>query len=156
MKRMNVTSLALAAGCMIALAVPAAQAQSYDRSGGNPALNDAESAKYDRMVQTSPGFRQARMRKECGPITDPQLRQDCIASFAQYEPSTGSRGRTMARGTTATGDFYTGSSTNPGMTDYDQSTLQGSNWGGLGTTPNNPGPRPSGSGGGNIGNGAGR
>ena len=156
MKRMNVTSLALAAGCMIALAVPAAQAQSYDRSGGNPALNNAESAKYDRMVQTSPGFRQARMRKECGPITDPQLRQDCIASFAQYEPSTGSRGRTMARGTTATGDFYTGSSTNPGMTTYDQSTPHGSNWGGLGTTPNNPGPRPSGSGGGNIGNGAGR
>jgi len=156
MKRMNVTSLALAAGCMIALAVPAAQAQSYDRSGGNPALNNAESAKYDRMVQTSPGFRQARMRKECGPITDPQLRQDCIASFAQYEPSTGSRGRTMARETTATGDFYTGSRTNPGMTDYDQSTPQGSNWGGLGTTPNNPGPRPSGSGGGNIGNGAGR
>jgi len=156
MKRMNVTSLALAAGCMIALAVPAAQAQSYDRSGGNPALNNAESAKSERMVQTSPAFRQARMRKECGPITDPQLRQDCIASFAQYEPSTGSRGRTMARGTTATGDFYTGSSTNPGMTDYDQSTPQGSNWGGLGMTPNNPGPRPSGSGGGAISNGAGR
>ena len=140
MKRMNVTSLALAAGCMIALAVPAAQAQSYDRSGGNPALNNAESAKYDRMVQTSPGFRQARMRKECGPITDPQLRQDCMASFAQYEPSTGSRGRTMARGTTATGDFYTGSSTNPGMTNYDQSTQSGSDWGGLGTTPTTPGP----------------
>ena len=156
MKRMNVTSLALAAGCMIALAVPAAQSQSYDRSGGNPALNNAESAKYDRMVQTSPGFRQARMRKECGPITDPQLRQECMASFAQYEPSTGSRSRTMARGTTSSGDFYTGSSTNPGMTDYNQTTSNGESWGGLGTTPNNPGPRPSGSGGGAIGNGAGR
>jgi len=156
MKRMNVTSLALAAGCMIALAVPAAQAQSYDRSGGNPALNNAESAKYDRMVETSPGFRQARMRKECGPITDPELRQSCMASFAQYEPSTGSRGRTMARGAPSNGDFYTGSSTNPGMTNYNQSTHSGSDWGGLGTTPNNPGPRPSGSGGGSIGNGAGR
>jgi len=123
MKRTNVTSLALAAGCMIALAVPAAQAQTYNRSGGNPALNNAESAKYDRIVETSPGFRQARMRKECGPITDPQLRENCFASFAQYEPSTGSRGRTMARGTTATGDFYTGSSTNPGMTNY------GAGWG---------------------------
>ena len=81
MKRTNMTSLALAAGCMIALAVPAAQAQSYDRSGGNPALNNAESARYDRMLETSPGFRQARMRRECGPITDPQLRQSCEASF---------------------------------------------------------------------------
>jgi len=161
MKRMNVTSLALAAGCVIALAVPAAQAQSYDRSSGNPALNNAESAKYDRMLETSPGFRQARMRKECAPISDPQLRQNCFASFAQYEPSTGSRSRTMARGTTFSGDFYTGSSTNPGMTNpgitnYDQSTHYGSEWGGLGTTPNNPGPRPSGSGGGSTDNGAGR
>ncbi len=156
MKRMNVTSLALAAGCVIALAIPAAQAQSYDRSGGNPALNNAESARYDRMLETSPGFRQARMRRECGPITDPQLRENCFASFAQYEPSTGSRNRTMARGTPSSGDFYTGSSTNPGMTNYDQSTQSGSDWGGLGTTPTTPGPRPSGSGGGAIGNGAGR
>ena len=86
MTRLNVTSLALAAGCAIGLAVPAAQAQSYDRSGGNPALNNAESAKYDQMVRTSPGFRQARMRKECGPINDPQLRDQCLASFQQYEP----------------------------------------------------------------------
>ena len=161
MKRTNVTGLALAAGCIIALSIPAAQAQSYDRSGGNPALNNAESARYDRMVETSPGFRQARMRRECGPITDPQLRENCLASFAQYEPSTGPRGRTMARRAPSTGDFYTGSSTSPGMTSpgmtgYDQNTHYGSDWGGLGTTPNNPGPRPSGSGGGGIGNGAGR
>src|SRR4051812_27265888 len=88
--------------CTIALAMPAAQAQTYNDWGGNPARNNAESAKYDHMVQTSPGFRQARMRKECGPITDPQLRESCVASFAQYEPSTGSRGRTIARGTTTT------------------------------------------------------
>ena len=154
MKRLNMTSLALVAGCAIALAVPAAQAQSYNRSGGNPALNNAESARYDRMLEISPGFRQARMRRECGPITDPQLRENCFASFAQYEPSTGSRGRTMARGTPSSGDFYAGSSTNPGMTNYGQSTQSGSDWGGLGTTPTTP--RPSGSGGGAIGNGAGR
>jgi hypothetical protein len=29
----------------------------------------------------------ARIRKECGPITDPQLRQQCLDSFAEYEPS---------------------------------------------------------------------
>src|SRR3954447_24824581 len=122
MKRMNVTSLALAAGCVIALAIPAAQAQSYDRSGGNPALNNAESARYDRMLEISPGFRLARMRRECGPITDPQLRENCFASFAQYEPSTGSRGRTMARGTPSRRDFYSGRSPNPRMANYGQST----------------------------------
>ncbi len=26
------------------------------------------------------------MRKECGPITDPQLHQGCLDSFAQYSP----------------------------------------------------------------------
>jgi hypothetical protein len=31
------------------------------------------------------------MWRECHPITDPQLRQDCIASFAQYEPFAGRR-----------------------------------------------------------------
>jgi hypothetical protein len=30
------------------------------------------------------------MRRECGPITDPQLRSDCLASFNQYEPMVGS------------------------------------------------------------------
>jgi hypothetical protein len=30
------------------------------------------------------------MRRECGPITDPQLRADCLASFDQYEPFIGS------------------------------------------------------------------
>jgi hypothetical protein len=49
--------------------------------------NVAESAHYDRLLETNPGFRQARIRKECGPITDPQLRQQCLDSFAQYEPS---------------------------------------------------------------------
>ena len=62
----------------------------------------------------------------------------------------------MTHKTTATNDFYTKSNTNPSMTSYNQTTSYGESWGGLGTTPNNPGPRPSGSGGGNIGNGAGR
>ncbi len=48
--------------------------------------NVIESAQYDRLLETSPGFRQARMRKECGPIGDPQLHQQCLASFQQYEP----------------------------------------------------------------------
>ena len=53
--------------------------------------NVIESAHYDQMLETSAGFRQARMRKECGPVTDPQLHADCLASFNQDEPSRGFR-----------------------------------------------------------------
>jgi hypothetical protein len=49
--------------------------------------NVVESEHYDRLLESSRGFRQARMRKECGPITDPQLHQQCLDSFAQYEPA---------------------------------------------------------------------
>ena len=53
--------------------------------------NVIESAHYDRLLETNQGFRQARMRKECGPVTDPQLHADCLASFGQDEPIRGFR-----------------------------------------------------------------
>ena len=122
MARRTLTSLTLAAGCAIALAIPAAQAQmtdtqvltntprmnAGDRADWMAARNNAESAQYDRLVETSPGFRQARMRKECGPITDAQLHQNCVASFAQDEPRSG-----YPSGGTAntSADQMTGSST---------------------------------------------
>ncbi len=113
----TVTSLALAAGCALALSLPA-QAQSMntqvltngprvnagDRADWLAGRNNAESAQYDRLVATNPGFRQTRMQKECGPIADPQLRQNCLASFGQGEPGAEWRG-----------DAATGSSTNPAM-----------------------------------------
>jgi hypothetical protein len=52
--------------------------------------NVVKSQRYDRMLETNRAFRQARMRKECGPISDRQLRADCLASFAQDEPFVGS------------------------------------------------------------------
>jgi hypothetical protein len=52
--------------------------------------NVVESKQSDRALETNPGFRQTRMRKECGPITDPELRQSCLASFSQDEPRMGS------------------------------------------------------------------
>lgn len=112
----TVTSLAFAAGCVLALgAAPPANAQSYPQAQPQPLVgqprtsdtqmitnapqasrgdfgdwsarrNNIESAQYDRLLQTNMGFRQARMRKECGPIGDPQLRDQCLASFDQYEP----------------------------------------------------------------------
>lgn len=52
--------------------------------------NVRQSERYDRLLESNRGFRQARMRKECGPITDPDLHQQCLSSFAQDEPYTGS------------------------------------------------------------------
>ena len=105
------TSLALATACLTAVATMPAHAQmagSYGSSGTevvtngpqtNPGdassswsaqRNMTQSQQYDRLLETNHGFRQARMRKECGPISDPQLRQSCFASFNQDEPYAGS------------------------------------------------------------------
>jgi hypothetical protein len=51
-----------------------------------PAQNVWKSRHYEHLVSTSAAYRSSRVRKECGPITDPELRQSCIASFGEYEP----------------------------------------------------------------------
>ena len=102
------TSLAFATACLTAIATLPAHAQMAGAPGapgtevvtngpqGAPPSNWSarqnviESHRYDRLLETNRGFREARMRKECGPITDPQLRQQCISSFGQDEPMTGS------------------------------------------------------------------
>jgi len=104
------TSLAFATACLTAVATLPAHAQMA--APGAPGTevvtngpqtnpgdmspswsarrNVIESHQYDRLLESNRGFRQARMRKECGPITDPELRQQCLASFHQDEPYTGS------------------------------------------------------------------
>ena len=52
----------------------------------NPVPNLKEAQEYDRLLETNPAFRMARIQKECGPITDPQLHADCVVSFNQFEP----------------------------------------------------------------------
>src|SRR5437764_9298914 len=94
----TVVSLAFAAAC-VALAPSAnaqiasnelvtngPQASRGDFGDWNARRNVIESRHYDRLLQISPGFRHARMRRECGPISDPQLRSNCLASFDRYEP----------------------------------------------------------------------
>ena len=98
-----VVGIAFAAGCALALgAIPPAQAQMFTNGPrANPGdydyslatRNNAESAQYERLLQANPGFRQARMQRECGPIADPQLRARCIASFG--EPSSMRTGSSM-------------------------------------------------------------
>jgi hypothetical protein len=94
------TSLAFAAACVLTISALPAHAQyasttvvtngpQTDQGDVSPSWsarqNVIESQRYERLLQTSPGFRQARMRRECGPITDPQLHADCLASFGQSE-----------------------------------------------------------------------
>jgi hypothetical protein len=51
-----------------------------------PAQNIRKSQRYDYLVSTNRNFRAARMRTECGPIRDPELRASCVGSFSAYEP----------------------------------------------------------------------
>ena len=62
------------------------QASPGDFGDWSARRNNIESAHYDRLLETRMGFRQARMAKECGPIGDPQLHDQCMASFQQFEP----------------------------------------------------------------------
>ena len=101
------TTLAIAAVCLAAIATaPAGHAATQRHtvtvkhapisSPGDVSVswdarqNVIDSKRYEQLLRTNPAFRQARMRKECGSITDPQLQQSCIASFDRYGPSAGS------------------------------------------------------------------
>jgi hypothetical protein len=46
--------------------------------------NVRESEQYTAALRGNPAFRRKREQIECGPITDPQLHQSCIASFEAY------------------------------------------------------------------------
>ena len=47
--------------------------------------NIIASKQYEQLLRTNPAFRKARMQKECGGITDAELRQSCLASFDRYK-----------------------------------------------------------------------
>ena len=92
-------TLTIAAACLAIIATaPAARAQTTGRTtvvvkhppivsegdvsdSRSARQNVIESKQYEQALRTNPAFRQARMRIECGPITDPQLHQSCLASF---------------------------------------------------------------------------
>src|ERR1700740_3178387 len=78
------TSLVLLAACFTALAALPGNAATSNAAARQ---NIIQSERYDRLLEANGSFRHARMRRECGPITDPQLRQSCLDSFAQYEPA---------------------------------------------------------------------
>ena len=101
------TNLAFAAACLMTVsALPPAHAQMAGETqlitnGPQTGPGDVstpwsarqnviDSQRYDRLLQTSTAFRQARMHKECDPMTDAQLHANCLASFNQGEEQVGS------------------------------------------------------------------
>jgi hypothetical protein len=76
--------VALAATSVQAAPVPASHHSKWHET---PAQNVRKSHKYDYLVANNGSFRASRMRKECGPISDPELRNNCLASFSAYEPA---------------------------------------------------------------------
>lgn len=52
-----------------------------DPANWSPRQNVVDSNRYEQLVRTNPAFRAARIQKECGPIHEPNLFQQCVASF---------------------------------------------------------------------------
>ena len=66
------------AALMLIAATPAVAAVPANESAEQ---NVQESRKYEQLLCSNPGFRAKRIAQECGPLTDPQLHQSCVASF---------------------------------------------------------------------------
>ena len=77
--------VALAATSVQAAPTPT-KAHPHGKWHETPAQNVWKSQRYDHLLSTNAGFRTSRMRKECGPIRDAELRANCIGSFSAYEP----------------------------------------------------------------------
>ena len=80
--------LPMIAVTLIVAAGSAALAQPAPRDPG-AAANVRQSQLYEQELR-NPAFRAKRIREECGPITDPQLHEECVASFG---PPVGPRRR---------------------------------------------------------------
>ena len=76
---------ALAAASAQAAPVPT-KAHPHSKWHETPAQNVWKSQQYDYLVSTNAAFRSSRVRKECGPIRDPDLRASCVGSFSAFEP----------------------------------------------------------------------
>jgi hypothetical protein len=74
-------SLPWLAGALWLAASAAALAQLAPPAGESAQQNVRESEQYQQLVCNNAAFRARRMQEECGPISDPQLHQSCLASF---------------------------------------------------------------------------
>jgi len=70
----------LAAASMIAFAGDAL-AQVGTPPDPGAAANVRQSQQYEQALRSNPSFRAKRIQQECGPVTDPELHANCVASF---------------------------------------------------------------------------
>ena len=68
----------LAAAGLIAAAAAASAQEPANQSAEQ---NVRASHQYESALCANPAFRAKRIAQECGPVTDPQLHQSCLASF---------------------------------------------------------------------------
>jgi hypothetical protein len=70
------SSMVPAVVLLLTVALPASAQR--DQSA---AANVRQSEQYEQELRSNPSFRAQRIKQECGPINDPELHQQCIASF---------------------------------------------------------------------------
>jgi hypothetical protein len=76
----------LFAAALFALA-GSAIAQPMPRNNPAAEQNVIQSERYSQVLRTNPAFRARRIQEECGPITDPRLHEECVASFPPAAPT---------------------------------------------------------------------
>ena len=69
--------------CLAGAALIAASGTALAQSRANDSAeqNVRASRQYESLLCTNPAFRAKRIAQECGPLSDPQLHQSCVASF---------------------------------------------------------------------------
>lgn len=90
---MHNTLAALVAAAMTLAWIEAAGAQAMPQNNPAAAANVRQSEEYSALLRSNPSFRHKREAIECGPITDPQLHSQCIASFEAGAAPSGPGGR---------------------------------------------------------------
>ena len=55
------------------------------------AANVRQSGQYEGALHSNSSFHAKRIKQECGPINDPQLHQQCVASFGSEGASSSTK-----------------------------------------------------------------
>lgn len=63
------------------IAAPAAASAQPMPTNPVARANVRQSGRYSHLVHSDAWFRAQRIKKECGPINDPALHAECVASF---------------------------------------------------------------------------
>ena len=69
------------AAAVVSAFATSASAQTQTPSDPGAAANVRQSQQYEQVLQSNSAFRAKRLQQECGPITDPELHANCVASF---------------------------------------------------------------------------